>query len=873
MQDDEGGRGSTVSATSPRASGASGASGVDADALQHGAAIGRYVVIERLGAGGMGVVYSAYDPDLDRRVAIKVLRPDLRREQSRLLREARAMARLSHPNVLSVHDVGQHNDHVFIAMELVDGTTLRKWLDESRPWRERLRALLDAGRGLAAAHGVGIVHRDFKPDNVMIGRDGGVRVLDFGVARATTSSTTESTGTVGTAVTITTSGGIVGTLAYMAPEQLAGESVDARADQFSFCVTLFEGLSGRRPFSGDSAPELLHAIREQHIDSAAELRIPAWIRAVLSRGLRATPADRYGSMPDLLGTLERDPSIARRRYFIATASALALAGVAVAASHQSRHHASLACEQAPNGWVDAWDAARRDRVRAAFSASRLPYATAAFATVAQALDRYVHKWDAMHADACRATWERREQSEALLDLRMSCLVQRRDGVKALTDLFAKADARTVEKSVQAAYSLEGVESCADAASLEAPLPPPADATARSRLRVLRSRLTEATALGDTGRVSDALAVVTPLEPESQALRYPPLTAELLLLEGDLRQRSSDAPGSASALRGAIAAAMDGRDDQVAAQAAMRLVYTVGYLQQRRDEGRFWGELAQAAIRRSGAAQPVLLARVLTNVSSLAHEEGKLDESVALLQRAISLVEGAEPDSPRLAVMLSNLAVTFGDMRRNEDALAAARRAQALREKTQGPNHPDMAYAVQTVAAILTQMKRYAEAVPELRRAVAIREASVGPDSWLTGITHSTLGDAYRGMADYESALASYRHAIAIYEKIPAPPLRLFIGAYFGVGKTQVIRGQAAAGVAPLQRALAIQQGAGGGPVSDSATIELGLARALWDSKQDRRRARELAQKARIAFASDARYHEDWLEADKWLAEHSVAASN
>ena len=730
-----------------------------------------------------------------------------------------------------------------------------------------------AGRGLAAAHGVGIVHRDFKPDNVMVGRDGSVRVLDFGVARSTTAATDDGIASVGTAVTMTNSGGVVGTPAYMAPEQIASEPVDERADQFSFCVTLFEALSGRRPFSGASAQELLSAVRNQRIDSAAEQRIPTWIRLILARGLRAAATDRYGSMAELLAALDRDPAIARRRYLVAAGLIFAVAGAGLTVAHQSRRHASVACESAPSGWTDAWGAARRDQVRAAFLATRVPYAEAAFQTVAQTLDQYAQKWSAIHTDACRATWLRREQSAELLDLRMSCLNQRRGGAKALIDLFTAADARTVEKSVQATYSLEDVQSCANVATLEMTLPPPADPAARSRIQALRSRLAHATALGDTGKVADALAVVSALKPEARALSYPPLMAETLLLEGDLRLRTSDAPGSTSALLGATAAAMDGRDDRVAAQAAMFLVYAVGYLQQRRDEGRFWGELAQAAIRRSGAEQPVLLARVLTNVASLDHEEGKLDEGVARLRRAIALVERAESDSPRLAMMLSNLAVNLADLRRQDEALAAARRSQAVREKTQGMNHPDLAFALQALAAILTEMKRYEEAIPVFRRAVAIREASLGPNNWLTGISHSALGDAYRGTADYDRALSSYRHAIAIYEKIPGTPLRLFSGAYFGVGKTELILGRSATAVLPLERALAIQEGTGGGPASDSANIQFVFARALWDSNQDRRRARELVQKARAAFASDARYRDDLREVDQWIAAHLQPVTN
>ncbi len=225
-----------------------------AEALERGAAVGRYVILDRIGAGGMGVVYAAYDPELDRRVALKLLRTDRFAAPGhlRLLREAKALARLTHPNVVAVHDAGTFGDQVFVAMELVEGETLRQWLEAgARSWREVLDRLLAAGRGLAAAHAAGLVHRDFKPENVLLGRDGRVRVVDFGLAKALADAAEEpaapdSGGEL--ASPLTEWGAVLGTPAYMAPEQIRGIAADARSDQFSFCVALYEALYGERPF-------------------------------------------------------------------------------------------------------------------------------------------------------------------------------------------------------------------------------------------------------------------------------------------------------------------------------------------------------------------------------------------------------------------------------------------------------------------------------------------------------------------------------------------------------------------------------------------------------------------------------------------------
>jgi serine/threonine protein kinase len=271
------------------------------------ARVGRYVVLEKIGGGAMGVVYAAQDPQLDRKVALKLLRPGLGRGESgdavraRVAREAKAMARLSHPNVVTIFDVGTFLAQPFIAMEFIDGTTLRERMTLSRPaWQEALRLYLLAGAGLAAAHGAGLVHRDFKPDNVLVGDDGRVLVTDFGLARPSGADGVEAPAVIGEP-NLTRAGAIVGTLAYMAPEQLRAEPVDHRADLFSFCVALYEGLHGKRPFAGKTPQEQYAAIARGA--PAADGRVPAAVRDVVLVGLRLRPEDRFPSMQALLDAL------------------------------------------------------------------------------------------------------------------------------------------------------------------------------------------------------------------------------------------------------------------------------------------------------------------------------------------------------------------------------------------------------------------------------------------------------------------------------------------------------------------------------------------------------------------------------------------
>jgi serine/threonine protein kinase/dipeptidyl aminopeptidase/acylaminoacyl peptidase len=325
---------SSPHADTVRAPGSGGGSGVRSSTppatLGEGARIGRYTLGPKLGSGAMGEVYAAYDPDLDRKVALKLVRTGegstgSASTRGRVLREAKAIARLAHPNAVAVYDVGTFGaDEVFIAMELVEGGTLRDYMArDDRSWRETLGLLVQAGDGLAAAHAAGLVHRDFKPDNVLLGADGRPRVADFGLARASAaadptpvsaSSATSAAraGAAAMAETMTQEGTILGTPAYMAPEQMRGEPADARSDLFSFCVVAYEALWGRRPFEGDGFQELKTRVESGAIVAPpATSDVPRWVYDAVARGLRPRPEDRPPDMPALLAALRAEPQAER----------------------------------------------------------------------------------------------------------------------------------------------------------------------------------------------------------------------------------------------------------------------------------------------------------------------------------------------------------------------------------------------------------------------------------------------------------------------------------------------------------------------------------------------------------------------------------
>ncbi|HEX9100744.1 MAG TPA: serine/threonine-protein kinase, partial [Polyangia bacterium] len=386
--------------------------------LQRGDTVGRYVIVDTLGAGGMGVVYAAYDPELDRKVALKILRPgagesvDSEGFRDRLRREAQAMARLRHPNVIKVYDVSTRPGELFVAMELVDGVTLGAWLRERRRgWREIVEVFRKAGAGLAAAHDAGLVHRDFKPDNVLLSKSGDVFVTDFGLARALGAhdavvvlapSSPEMPSSVSPAAwqtPLTVTGALVGTPIYMAPEQLLGTHVDARADVYSFCTALYEALFGVRPYSAKSVEELRREVHAGQLREPDGARVPSWLKRVVMRGLRVDPDERLPSMRAVLDELGHDPALRWRRIGAFAGVALVVGSLALVQREVTRSQLKV-CRGGEQMIAGVWDGPRRAEVERAFSASARPQAARVFANVGAALDAWTASWLSARQDAC-----------------------------------------------------------------------------------------------------------------------------------------------------------------------------------------------------------------------------------------------------------------------------------------------------------------------------------------------------------------------------------------------------------------------------------------------------------------------------------------
>jgi tetratricopeptide (TPR) repeat protein/tRNA A-37 threonylcarbamoyl transferase component Bud32 len=897
-----------------------------------GARVGRYVIVGTVGEGGMGVVYAGYDPELDRKVALKVLRPERAASpdaRARLLREAQAIAKLSHPNVVAVHDAGAVGEQVFVAMEYVDGRTLRQWLrspsppasgeragerwDGIKPWRERVELFRLAGQGLAAAHAAGLVHRDFKPDNVLIGKDGRVRVADFGLARPVEREELEETGVSGDRSPGLTSWGMVlGTPGYMAPEQLRGLASDARSDQFSFCVALYEALYGEKPFAGEDPDEMADAAERGEVrpprPSQEAAKVPAWLREVVLRGLSADPARRWGSMDELLRELARDPAAVRRRWLIA--ALVLLAGGGLLAWGSALGSAGRLCSGAGRKLAGVWDEGRKAAVRASFLGTRQPYAAVALDRVETLLDGYAGDWTAMHREACEASRVRGEQSEDLLDRRMFCLDQRLREVDALAGLFSRADNGVVERSVALARGLTRLDACADVASLTARMPPPRDPALRARVERVRSAVAEVKTWIAAGKQAEAEPRAAAAVAAARQVDYRPTQAEALFLQGYLQDLLGETETAEATTFDALVTAQGAGHLEIAARSASELGWITGYSAGRPADGERWARLA-AAIADALPGDDALHAELLRQRAVVLYTQGRFDEAVKTSTRALARAERAYgPDHPEVARILSNLGAYYNELGDNETSLRASLRGLAIRKKVFGPNHPDLAKSYNTlgnayhdlrryeeartnqelacaifresfgpdhpqalgvlnnIANIYKDEGRYAEAESRYREVIQATERNNGPDHPDVAMALADLGEALLLGKRHAEALETYRRALSINEKALGPNHPSLAFDLQGIGRSLVEMSRAAEAVPFLERALAIRESSPLDPDLVS-NVRYNLAQALWEAGR-KDRSLKLAHQALDGYATSDSEQEMRREVEDWLREREAA---
>jgi eukaryotic-like serine/threonine-protein kinase len=739
----------------------------DSPGLRRGESVGRYVVVDRIGAGAMGVVYSAYDPDLDRRVALKLLVQASTAGIDRMVREAQAAAKVVHPNVVAVHDVGTHGARMFVAMELVEGQSLAQWLDgEPRPWREVLAMAIQAGRGLAAAHAVGIVHRDFKPDNVLVGRDGRARVADFGLARAIDRTsgdaelpTTNPSALTSGALQLTATGALLGTPAYMAPEQHLREPCDARADQFSFCVASWEALWGRRPFRGDSLHALALAVTEGQIELPEDPRgVPTRVRAVLLRGLSTAPADRFAAMDDLLDALTLAQQRRRGGWWLGLAVLVGGGGLTLAALRDDAREDPCATTASPAEQV--WNADARARLTDAFTATALPFASDVARSIVTRLDNRVEHWTAQWVEVCVAA---RDELPAvadgpLLQRRRACLDDRQRELVAALELLDAADAKIVQQAFEVVGGVRDVERCADPEALRRRIDPP-PAELMLEVSEIRAEIERALVVNRAGRISDAEALLDQLEARAQATAWPPITIELALARTNL-SRSDTAPrAEIPRLRVAFDRSLEIGDDLAAVGFATELAWQIGYRDHRAAEALEWIGTSWALLHRSGGDW-LLEVHALNNEAVIRADSREFDQAETLFDRALALAIEHDADGLRPLQLRANLAAFVASRGDHARALELLQASLDGYRALLGDAHPRVADIAGNLGINHMRMGDIDSARASLELATSIQDRSVPPD-------HPARESVLSARAECEYLDGKLEVAVALMRRVDA----------------------------------------------------------------------------------------------------------
>ena len=734
-----------------------------------GPRLGRYELRGLLGAGGMGAVFEAFDPELERAVAVKVLRSTSRQLDevgtARLRREGLTMAKLAHPNVIRVYDVGVEDGHVFVAMELVRGGTLAEWLRRAPRTADAIvAAFLQAGRGLAAAHDAGVIHRDFKPQNVLVGDDDRVLVTDFGLARSVTDD--EATAPFARAGAgdplVTEPGRVIGTPAFMAPEQQSGVRVDARADQYSFCKALWNALLASE--SDRATASTLVPGLPPSLDAPQAQRVPARLRAPLLRGLAATPAERFPSMRELLAELEPRPPGRWRLWAIGAALGAAIAGGgvwAVAAGEPADPCPAPAAQRSR-----VWDAARRAGLRDRLVAIDPARGRQRFEAAAAVLDRAAPAWQAVHVEACRATRVHGRQSDTALDARMGCLDRWLGELDAVVGgLERAADPVGLEGAIKAIGSIAPLDRCADVDALLAATQLPAAPAARAEAQAITAELEAVNGDRRAGRFDGLVARADAAIARARALGHDGTLARALATRWRVAVVSGDIAGGVAVMRELTEVAAGVGDDVEAANTWALMGRLTATFQGQPDKAKVMMLAARAAAARAG--NPVVLrAEVLTNEADVLTAAGDPAAALANLEAARRLLSDAGADqlgsvlTPRLAGLLQSVGEAHWAAGRHDEAVAALRQARALFDRAFGPDAVDAAGVDVTLAQVLRAQRALEPAEAAARDGLWVRERR-DPDAADTAIALAVLAEVVLDRGRRDEALALARRAVAV----------------------------------------------------------------------------------------------------------------
>ncbi|MEM7156638.1 MAG: serine/threonine-protein kinase [Myxococcota bacterium] len=734
--------------------------------LERGDPVGRYVVLGQLGSGAMGVVFAAYDPDLDRRVAIKLLLPNTRGEQAqtRLLREAQALARLVHPNVVTVHDVGTLGERVYVAMEFVEGQTMAEWMEQDpRPsWSAVVDVFAQAGAGLAAAHAKKLLHRDFKPDNVMVGDDGRVVVMDFGLARPSDTDAESEAVPAPTgarrndllSTDLTRADALVGTPGYMAPECFEGKPANERSDQYSFCVALWEAIHHERPTAGTTLVELAGNVLAGNLRPPGR-PAPRWLQRIMERGLSRDPDMRFASLDALLHALAKGRDSGRRRIFagLGLGAAVVVGGVFVA-QHLQRQRVIVACNEAGDEIDEHWSDQARVQLRDAFLATKASYAETTADKALPWLDRQAEAWRSARTEVCRhgrvtQTWEADTVSRA-----MWCLEERRGELVALVDRLRVVDPKTLRRAIASAAGLRAIEPCLDEAILHARPAPPVDRI--EGIREVRSRLHRARAMFVGGEFDRAKEESERALAEAEPIAWPPLSSAARVVLANALVKISDFDQAREHGEQAYFDAAEAGDSELAFDAAMAVMW-VHRLQANLETAEHWAELGRVELSRIGD-DPIREANLDASLGAVKGEAANSEQELALAQRARELREQVlGPQHPSVAIAVNNLALAHKRAGRFERARELFEQNIALQRELLGEGHPVLAASMNNLANVLREQGEAELALEQHEHALAIRKRALGN-------AHPYVADSINNIAIHYDLAGDYPRAIELYQQ-------------------------------------------------------------------------------------------------------------
>ncbi|MBK8234038.1 MAG: tetratricopeptide repeat protein [Deltaproteobacteria bacterium] len=852
------------------------------EALPRGTTIASFVVIAHIGEDALGPIYSAFDVVANRKVALRLLPvptddPESAQRQLAVVDIMAAVARLSHPCILAVYDVGTWQGGVYVAMESFDGIELAKWMearDEPFPWRAVIGNARDVGRALAAAHAQGVFHRDFTPDKVLLGPPGSLRVADFSLAPAVIDAPDAPTEDVARLrKRLGLDGAVpplmIGTVEYAAPEVLAGAEADARSDQFSFCVALYEALYGERPWPADTRSALAGEMADGPPRTAPDdSRVPVWLRDALLRGLQIAPEDRWPSMERLIRELDRDPAASRRRWQRGLA-AITVVGTLAGAGAWWVDRTEQRCAEAGSELEGVWDARRRAELSRVFEGDGAAYAVDNARAVGDAIDAWAGVWSHLQVEACEVTRVRGEASEELYTERRACMAVRLDELRALLSMLESIDAEGHERALAAAESLTSTRVCTRPSGLlELAVGPDVDP---ARVDDLRLRIARATTLLQLGRARAVEASLPELERDADGLAQAGVQVQLAQLRGATARALGRDDAAIDAFHDAAIRASQNELDQALALAWLELAATFADGKQL-DEATRALDHARSLVERTPYDE--VRWRVAATAGQISARAGRDADALARYHEALAQLERRRASTTAhydLLLQLGELTAARGDV---PAATGYFTRALELVRDRLGPQHPTLATPLLRLGELQLPREGTAAARATWERALVIVAEAHRSDANAVVEMLLRMATALREHGDADGALEYDGRALAAIESTHGDDdARATV--WLDEGRSLLALGRVAQARVPLERSLAHRESvlASLGPASATTSGNAGhrsaaaqmvldagaeLVRALAAQDPASDAATQLARRLRVVAAQHRLTVPSWL---------------